>query len=423
MKEKEFLGFSKSMLLQCVALYIGICLGLWVNKYFYILVALFTFFIALTKDIKNVYYHLLFTMPFTVIYKMSPSSSSLFAYVVILAGMILVLRVKSFQIDRLFSILLFAVYLFIGMGDNYTTALKMIMGFVLLSIFVRKIDSDSHKNHIMAFVLGNLGSSAIGTFRGSFPRLDAYFYRQLTISSNNFLTTRFTGLNYDPNFYAMSAIFVIVLCCLLYFRKIGNKFFVLFLTAVQLYFGFISYSKMFLLMFVIIALIMLIYIMKTPKRLILSFISIAAVGSVIWYFLEKAKYIDIMMNRLDSGDISTGRFGLWKAYSEFIFSSVKNLFLGKGIGYDYLSVGGPHNTYLEAIFFVGILGSLFLIAAIIFIFKGQKLLFKRDILNYILILVFCFMIGTLGCFTINEFSFYLILIWIGFNLKKVNVLE
>lgn len=35
MKKQEICGFSKMMLLQCLILFLGICGGIWINRYIY----------------------------------------------------------------------------------------------------------------------------------------------------------------------------------------------------------------------------------------------------------------------------------------------------------------------------------------------------------------------------------------------------
>ena len=147
------------------------------------------------------------------VYKLSPSSTSFFAYLMIITGIILMLRIKRVGKVQLFFILLFSLYLLLGMKTKYTMVFKMLMGIILLYFFVRTTEERNFKNHIMAFSLGVIGSSIVGTFRNSLPQLAAYFKTEYTIYSGGNLAHRFTGLNYDPNYYSMSVVFAV---CLLY---------------------------------------------------------------------------------------------------------------------------------------------------------------------------------------------------------------
>lgn len=416
-KGVEIFGFSRTMFIQCIILFLGICGGLWINKFIYILTALFTILTCFTKNINNVYYNLLFSVSFTVIYKLDPSSTSLFAYIMILASLILIVRIRTFTAVQLIFICLFSVYLIIGMGDNFTTVLKMIMGVILFYFFVNTVKPNDFKNHIMAFSLGVIGSSIVGTFRDSLPQLSEYFKTEYTILNGSDVTDRFAGLNYDPNFYSMSVLFAIVLCLILLINKIGNKIFVLSVFISLIVFGFQSYSKMFLLSIMIICVISIVYMARSPKKMVAAIIVLFTLGTGVIIWLNQIGYIDIMTSRIFEGDVSTGRFDIWKNYLDYLNSSPWTLFGGDGLGTRYLSAGGPHNTYIESIYFVGIVGSIIYLVTIISIFICRKYNRKKQIINYLLLLVFLVTIGVLGCFTINEMFFYYMLIWLGLNIN------
>ena len=339
----------------------------------------------------------------------------------IAAGIILLIRIRAFNALQLLLVYFFSVYLLIGMGSNYTTALKMITGIILFYFFVNVIKPEDFKNHIMAFSLGVIGSSFIGTFRDSLPQLSAYFKTEYTVYSGTHFAYRFTGLFYDPNFYSMSVVFALVLCMMLLMNKIGSKLLMWSLLVSLMVFGLQSYSKMFLLSVTIIGVILIMYVMRSLKMIIATLTALLTLGSGIIAWLKQIGYMDIMFNRLFDGDISTGRFGIWKSYLDYLDSSPWTLCFGDGIGAAYLSIGGPHNTYIESIFFIGILGSIICVFLIISIFQCKKYNNKKKkIINYLLPFVFLTIIGVLGCFTINELFFYCMLIWLGLNIDIVN---
>ena len=96
---KEFLSFNRNMLLQCAVLFGGICAGLWVNKYFMVLIAAFTVATALLGKMEYSFYQLFFTLPFSMIYKLSPASTSLFTYAMLVVGAVFIFRQWSFERD------------------------------------------------------------------------------------------------------------------------------------------------------------------------------------------------------------------------------------------------------------------------------------------------------------------------------------
>ncbi|MBR4303701.1 MAG: hypothetical protein IKT81_00080 [Clostridia bacterium] len=414
-EHRQTAGFSRYMFLHCLILFAGMCGGVWISKYFFVLMAVFTLLTSLISNIDAAFWHLLFSVSFSVIYKLEPTETSLFAYVMIGAGAILVLRTGKISANRLIAVMLVAIYLAIGMGGSYTTVVKMTVGAFLFYIFVTNIKPDNFKDHIMAYSLGMLGSSVIGTFRNSLPQLSEYFETVHTIYNNGQLAYRFTGLNYDPNYYAVSAVFAIILCFVLVINRQGSRLVSLGVFSALLVFGFQSYSKMFLLAAVVTGIIFMAYMMTTLRMLVALAFSGAAVGGVaLW--LQKTGYMDIMLRRLSAGDISTGRFAIWQTYLEHLGSHWRTLVLGDGLQAGYLSVGGPHNTYIEAIYFVGIVGSLLFLGMLILIFSARIYNRKRCIINYLTVFVFLVMIGVLGCLTINEFFFYCMLMWIGLNI-------
>lgn len=412
---KEFLSFNRNMLLQCAVLFGGICAGLWVNKYFMVLIAAFTVATALLGKIEYSFYQLFFTLPFSMIYKLSPASTSLFTYAMLAVGAVFIFRQWSFERDFIVLLAVTAMYLIIGMGDNYTTAVKMILGLCLFYIFVKRMVPSDFKNHIMAFALGMLGSSCIGLLKGNWPRIDAYYSDMNSIYIGSVKSLRFTGLYLDPNYYSVSAIFAIVLCIMLFISKKGNRLLLGAVIGALTVFGFISYSKMFLITISAVALILIIGGLKSLKKILIVIFAVPVIGTVVYKWMLRNNYITIMTDRFSGGDISTGRFGIWKVYTEHINDSLTTLFFGDGLGAGYLSVGGPHNTYIEAIYYIGLFGTAFFLISVFYIFKSGKLDIKRTILNYALPLLFLFMIATLGCFTVNDLMFYFMLIWVGLN--------
>ncbi len=414
-EHRQTAGFSGSMAAHCLLLFAGMCGGVWISKYFFVLTAGFTLLTSLICHIDAAFWHLLFSVSFSVIYKLEPTETSLFAYVMIVTGAVLIFRTGKIRSSRLVAVLLMTLYLAVGMGGNYTTVVKMTVGALLLYIFVTNVKPDSFKNHIMAYSLGMLGSSVIGTFRTSLPQLSEYFETVHTIYNGSQLAYRFTGLNYDPNYYAVSAVFAILLCFVLVINRQGNRLFGMALFLSLLVFGFQSYSKTFLLAAVVTGVIFAVYMLTTVRMIIVLALSGAAVGGVaLW--LQNKGYMGLMLSRLSAGDISTGRFEIWRTYLSHLDGSWRTLLFGDGLQAGYLSVGGPHNTYIESVYFVGIVGSLLFLGMLILVFSTRVYNRQRCIINYLAVLIFMVMMGVLSCFTINEFFFYCMLMWMGLNI-------
>ncbi len=415
-EQKELLGFNRSLTLQCILIYICMWGGLGVSNYLFVIVAASTILVSVFSDIDTAFYHLLFTLPFTVIYKMSPTSTSLFAYVMMLSGIILLFRKNSIQGVPFIFIILFLAYAILGMGNNFTTVLKMVSGLLLLYVFISFVQPKNFKNHILAFTLGVLGASIIGTLKDSWPTLAMYFYDADLIIFDGEMFSRFTGLNYDPNFYGISVILAIFLCVQLLKSKQGNRLFIFILITSLAIFGFISYSKMFLLTFCILLVLIILSLfskIKSPKQIVTATFGVIIAFTVLFSWINSSGYLDIMFMRLSDGDVSTGRFDIWEKSFNYLSENPFTLLFGDGLGFQTIE---PHNSYIELILIFGVVGGIIFMLTIFALMSMVKHVEKRNLSHYLMIFLYMIMIGTLGIITMNEFMFYCILLFISLNM-------
>ena len=412
-KRKEFLGFDRSMILQCILLYIGIWGSLAVNNLLFVVLAMCTVFVSVFSDIDNTYYHLFFTLPFTVIYKLSPTSTSLFAYLMIITGIVLLVRKNKLPGFSMVLIIMFIAYALIGTGNAYTTLLKMIAGLLLLYVFVTTVQPENFKNHIMSFSLGVLGSSIIGTMKLTWNTLSAYFGDIDTILFDGELSMRFSGLNYDPNYYCIGVVFAIFLCMMLIYNKQGNRLLLFGLIAALAYFGFSSYSKMFLLSFFLLGIIFIFYNFKTPKQIFVTLICVSVLAVFLYKWAISSGYLDIILMRLEGSDISTGRFDIWTECFSYLSEHPLSMFFGDGLGYQTFE---PHNAYIELVLIFGLFGGSIFIITIFSLIRMIRHIEKRSLSHYAMLLLFFVMIGTLGMVTVNDLMFYGMLLFISLNI-------
>ena len=419
-ERREFLGFDRSMIFQCMLLYVGIFGGLLISNYVYLVVAGVTLWVALFSKIDKTYYHLFFLLPFSAIFKLNPQSTSIFAYLMIITGIILFVRKRKFDAAIILSIMLFVTYAIIGMKGNYTTVAKMFFGIILLYIFVKSISPVNFKNHIMAFSLGILGSSVIGTMKDTWSKLTVYFSDMDYVYVNGKRFLRFSGLNHDPNYYSIAVIIAVFLCFRLLFNKQGNKLLLASLIMSMIVFGFISFSKMFLLSILLLGIFLLFYRMKSSKNFLITLFGAMFVVTLLYLWADKFGYLSTITERFSGGDISTGRFDIWKSYLGYIINSPKTLLFGDGLGSPYYQSTGPHNAYIELIFFFGVTGGAIFVLTISQIIRSTKFVQRRSFIDLVLVLLFFIMIGTLGIVTVNDLMFYCMLLWVSMNMRIQN---
>lgn len=416
-QKKEFLGFSRSMWLQCLILYIGIWGGLLLSNYLFIPVMAFTIMTAVLRSSESVFYQLFFLLPFNMIYKLSPGSTSLYTYMMLIVGVILLFKNKRIKENYIFFIGIFALYSLLGVGNNYTAFVKLIFGLVLLYVFISEIAPENFKNQIMSFALGMLGSSFIGTMKESWSRISNYYDDIDHIYVAGVRSMRFSGLNSDPNYYSIAAIIAIFLCLRLFFNKNGSPVLTGVTSAILIFFGLISYSKMFLLGIALLLLVFIIHRLKSVKQALITLLGLALVAGVFLIWAYDSGYIPTILNRLVTDDISTGRFDIWKDYLTYIIESPKTLLFGDGLGCDYYNSKGPHNAYIEIIFHLGIVGSILFLATVWKLMDSKKYI-KRKPMDYMLLIIFLVIVCTLGILMINDLVFYFMLIWMSMNMKK-----
>lgn len=416
---REFLGFSRSMLLQCLLLLACILAGLFIHIGFLVVAAAITLLTALICPVQYTFYQLMFTLPFTVIYKLSPESISLFIYVMLAVSIILLFRTRFLQGNSFVLILLLSVYLLSRMGNNYADTIKIISGMFLLLIFVKTIQQADFKNQIFAFVLGMLGSSIMGIFKPEWLRIRTYFADSNAIYINGERTFRFSGLYYDPNYYSISAIFVIFFCLYLFFNKDVNRILLGALVLTFSIFGCLSYSKMFLIALVFVAIIFIFRQMKSLRSGIFAILAIGVISILFFTLSDNFYYWITMQERFSAGeDISTGRFEIWGNYLTYIFNSPKVLLVGDGLSAEPYQGYGAHNTPIEFLYYIGLVGLLIYVATVLGIIKSNRFTLERTRLDYGLWIVFAIMISSLGMLMMNDFIFYFMMLWMSTNMQN-----
>jgi len=140
----------------------------------------------------------------------------------------------------------------------------------------------------------------------------------------------------QKDYYSISLAFAIFLCMVLVFYKKSKPVLPCIVSVALTVFGVLTYSKMFLLAFVLLAFtFVFIWGMKSPKRTVATLLFLVLAGIISYRFLISVGYIDEMAERLFSGDISTGRFDIWQSYIGYFNDSPFTFLKGDGLGAPY----------------------------------------------------------------------------------------
>lgn len=239
----------------------------------------------------------------------------------------------------------------------------------LVVIFNSKKLTMSYITQILsAFLFGFFVSSNLGMLiRILFPGAAFYFKTTSAINGQFSLSIlRFTGLMYDPNYFAQSCLMALA-CAIILFKRGGypplNRFYIGMMGLMAIVYGFYSYSKMFIAVVLIIGFIAVMEYLYSNKDNAIKSIVIGCLGAIaiIILFLMPVTqaYLSNLSHRINMGDLTTGRTDITKMFLEK-FSQVPQLLLfGRGISTAAAYFGFElHNIYLEAIFSYGIIGLL-----------------------------------------------------------------
>lgn len=160
--------------------------------------------------------------------------------------------------------------------------------------------------------------------------------------------------------------------------------------------GFLTLSKAFYVLLILILIYSICYLVYKFKLKSLKYIVPILLGiiliCVVFSDPLKKTFERLLPNEdgNDFNDITTGRFEIWKTYFGDLLGSPLKLLFGEGLFTGYLGMG-PHNFYLLILFRFGIVGTLMLIGlAVLYVFAydGKFLFSLKRILPLAVFLIY-----------------------------------
>lgn len=353
---------------------------------------------------------LCFLLPFGNIIKTDPDQFSFFT--VFFAIYVVRIIFKTGRLNRmfLFTAFIFAGYClaFSGFGQ-IVTIVTMVCGFTMLRETTESDEYD-YRHVLYAFCFGIIISSALGAFRDYLPIIRTFSMDTAYKVASDEYAARFVGLNVNPNYYTMDV--SIAMGCLvttICTQKTRPIYMILF--GVLAAFGLMSVSKSFLIVLaVMIAILWLNSLRQGGTTFFKLTFSLVAAGALILIFAEEAVNTYVLRLTKDSaGDLSsvtTGRSDIWIAYIKEMLRSFRTLFFGAGLG--QILEKGSHNTYIEMIYYIGLIGS----ALYFFVLKSSIAIkkFPRNILYYIPLLVLLIRFVGISMFMQDSLWYYIAII-------------
>lgn len=423
----------KKLITICVIITALFFLRIWNNSAIFPITVLGILFVVLCDSAAG-FSLLLFMLPCAPILKIDPEQVSYFTFMFLAYNAKFLIKYiirDREKIIKLIPLFILFCYNLIFSGINQIIAnITMVLGLVMV-MSVRVDEKLNFQWAIYAFSAGILLASIIALFKEQSIILEKFIEEGTIKLSEEEFIDRFAGLQGNPNYYTMDI--TIAIACLIATMSIKkfNLIGLILVTSLAV-FGLMSASKSFLLSLVLLAVCLLI---KTAfsKDIIMSLKIIIIFATLILgiYLFDKDALNTYMIRfNIDKGanisEISTGRSDIWISYLQSIISDPYILIFGNGLNTTLHNAKGAHNTYIETLFSLGVLGSIILLGVIRFIIKNNAYS-KTSVSNkYILlipVLLYLVRIFAIGTLTYDNTWYYIsimYLMYIDFTVKDVS---
>ena len=175
----------------------------------------------------------------------------------------------------------------------------------------------------------------------------------------------------------------------------------------------------------LLPLLMLLYSkIKQRKYLVLIILLIATVILMINIFAGKIEAFETVLSRFegeeDAASITTGRTDLWVSYMQYLKQNLAVLFFGVGFSGQLVNGIAPHNTYIDLLYYMGVVGAFLLIIVVASILKSVATPSKKTFLNYSVFLSIAIMYFFLSELFYFDWPFHIAL---AILTLKTNMLE
>lgn len=387
--------------------------------------------------------YLLFFISWVYVIKFDLTGFSLlvvlsFLYIV-LSILTIVLQKQGISKRLLLTYFLFAFYtvsVTLFSGGNLIAVLGFVLNFSVLFFAVLAINQKAYfRRYTYIYALGLLSAAIVRLISFSVPAIDSYIESMTivnTVKTMGSISTRFTGLDLDPNYFSLQ-ILIAMACLLVLFNLEGEKekksIVLLIILAV---FGILTYSKMFIITLVALVLMTFIVFFKNKVKTALKFATFIIIicGTVLYFFYEKLfeiYWIRFFGAGTSTYAITTGRVNTWGMFASEILQNTKIFVFGAGFGTSFAKVNMAHTMYLSTPYYLGIIGVLLALLYISSLYKVlQKNIgiirntsFQMFSLNAIPLYLMLIANLVLDSFVMDYFPYHILLIMFALGVSKI----
>lgn len=356
---------------------------------------------------------LMFIMPFASIFKNSPGAQSFFTYLLLFYVLLGFIKKTKIQFHFILVFLFFLVFLVFQMfiSINILKTIKFVANLLFLYFAINTRTNDDNKKIYLCFILGVALSSLIASLN-VIPNLDSYVgVKELGYEYDG--VARFSGLYADPNYYSVNVIISSCLIIILSYKKQISEMFAGVLLCLMVVFSIMTFSKSAFLMMLLVLLLFVYSKLRQRKYVIV--VSLFALGIVACSILlaGKIEAFNMLFSRFDTSNgissVTTGRSDLWINYIDFLRDSPKALFLGVGFGGELIGGMAAHNTYIDLVYYLGIVGTFLFFVLFFLLVDIGNIGIKRNILNYSVLMCVLLMYFFLSELFYFDWAFHIVI--------------
>ena len=351
----------------------------------FVLAAFLGVAVLIVKD-NNAVAWLVYLNSFSAIFKLSPTGQSMTIILIILY--VLYSVYQNHELSRTFVIrlIMFGVIVLVSSASNYDIAriVKFFFGIIFVYYALSHISIKSNVWTVLKYYIWGVVISSAVAYSGIINNSSAYLVEK-TLGYVDAYQSRFAGMYSDPNYYVVNIIIAICLLEILGINKKISKIHEYGLLMVLVLFSFLTLSKSAIIMLFIPIFVIIIYCfqIKDYKKLIGVFGLLAIVLMIIFNLNipQLATILGRFSEAQDINSLTTGRFYIWNSYFDYFNANAGKFIFGSGVGATLVNNRAAHNTYIDFVFYFGVIGSVLFLYLIAY-FNKREYMWKRSVINY-----------------------------------------
>lgn len=386
--------------------------------------------------------YLLFFISWVYVIKFDISGYSLLvvlsSFYILLSILTLFLQKQGISKRLLLTYFLFAFYtvaVTIVSGGNLIAVLGFVLNYSVLFCAILTLDDKAYfRRYTYIYASGLLAASIVRLISYSIPEIN-HFIESMTIVNTvktmNSISTRFTGLDLDPNYFSLQVL-IAMACLLVLFNLDGKKEKKsIVLLVILAFFGILTYSKMFIITLIVFIMMTFVVFIRNNVKTAIKFSSFIVIicGGALYFFYEKLfeiYWIRFFGSGISTDAITTGRVSSWSLFVNEILQNTKVFVLGAGFGTSFAKVKMAHTMYLSTPYYIGLIG---IVLSVLYISSLYKVLRENvgimnrpgfQILSINAIPLYIMLIANIGLdsFVMDYFPYHILLIMFALTMSK-----